>query len=156
MQFLNFHMDGTHLVTAYHNFALHDQFTLQGYQYDTPQRRLEIVLKGLVGWPQATVTQWLSTELTLIFRQVTFLRLQETPFDEANVCLLQMQFIHQLVQQPELVSQIERLCVPHEIEPIQWRDHLYLAFHWGVELVLAAATAEVQFHQRNHFERRDK
>lgn len=153
MKFLNFRIDGTRLESAYHRFELHDQFTLHGYHYDTQQRRLEIVLNGLVGWPQAAVAHWLSTELTLIFRQVTFLRIQDTPFDETNVCLLQMQFIHALVQQPELVTQIERLCVPHEIEPIHWREHLYIAFHWGVEMVIAAETVEAQFHQWNHFER---
>ena len=154
MKLLNFRIDGTRLESGYHSFALHDQFTLLNYHYYTQQRRFEIVMQGLVGWPTTEVNHWLNTELTLIFRNVTFLRIQETPFDEQHTCLLKMQFVHELLDQPALVIQIDQLFRSDEIDPGQWPNYLYVCFHSSPEMLIAAETVEVRFHQWNHFDTR--
>jgi hypothetical protein len=152
MKLLNFQIKGIELELADRKFDLHNHFTLQGYSYDTINRIFELNFKGLVfhSTPELELDNSLTTELKIIFRQVIFLRIQDRPFDETNICFLGMQFVSDLTKDtPEIVMQIQELFYTDEIESFNWKNYIYISFIHGVDILISAETLEVRFNQSN-------
>jgi hypothetical protein len=152
MKLLNFQIKGTELEIAERKFDLHNHFTLQGYTYDTINKIFELNFKGIVTYcnPELELDNSLTTELKIIFRQVIFLRIQDCPFDEKNVCFDGMEFVSDLTKDtPEIVRQIQELFYTDEIESFNWKNYIYISFIHGVDILISAETVEVRFHQSN-------
>ncbi len=141
------------IKVANQNFDLHNQFKLQGYNYNTPERVFELIFKGFVSWGMDEVNNLVMTDLKIIFINVSFLRIQDCPFHQDNVCFNQMQFVNEMIGQfPETVIQVENLFTTDEREPFEWEKYMYISFTWGVEILISSETVEVKFNQFNSLE----
>jgi hypothetical protein len=159
MELLNFCIDDTNLEIAGQVFDLHN-FRLQKYTHDTWNRVFEIALKGDSHFDDNQVM----IDLKITFRNVSCLRIQDDPVDEKNVCFMGMQYVSEIDCKPDIADrlQAEFLIMPTIAEtaiqlaqtaaegektPIDWSTYLYIDFIWGVEILIAAETVEVSFHQ---------
>lgn len=160
MKLLNFCIDGINLEVAGQVLDLHNFFRLQKYTYDTWDRVFEIALKGDSYFDDNQVT----TDLKITFRNVSCLRIQEDPVDEKNVCFMGMQYVSEIDCKPDIADrlqaeflirpiiaetaiQLTQAAAKGETTSIDWSTYLYIHFVWGVEILIAAETAEVSFHQ---------
>jgi hypothetical protein len=159
MKLLNFCIDGTNLEIAGQAFDLHN-FHLRNYTHDTWNRVFKIALKGDLYCDNNQVT----TDLKITFRNVSCLRIQDDPVDEKNVCFMGMQYVSEIDYKPDIAErlQAELLIMPiiaeaavqlaqaeaeGETISIDWSTYMYIHFVWGVEVLIAAETVEVSFHQ---------
>lgn len=159
MELLNFCIDDTNLEIAGQVFDLHN-FRLQKYTHSTCDRVFKIALKGDSCFDNNQVT----TDLKITFRNVSCLRIEDDPVDEKNVCFMGMQYVSEVDFKPDIANrlQVEFFTIPMtgetviqlaqaaaegETNPINWSTYLYIHFVWGVEILIAAETAEVSFHQ---------
>ncbi|WP_017653045.1 hypothetical protein [Fortiea contorta] len=157
MKLLNFSIDKViNIKTANQTFDLHNQFKLQGYNSNTLERVFELIFKGFVCWGMEEVNNLVTTDFKIIFRNVNFLRIQDTPFHEENVCFNQMQFVDEMIGEfPEPVIQVENLFSTDELESFDWKKYMYISFTWGVAILISSETVEVQFKQSNSLEGRE-
>lgn len=101
----------------------------------------------------AEVTNLLMTDFKIIFRQVEFLRIQDSPSHEDHVCFNKMQFVNEIVGElPETIIQLENLFSTDEIAQLDWEKYLYIDFIWGVSILISSETVEVKFNQFNNLE----
>jgi hypothetical protein len=167
MKLLNFRIDGINIETAGQIFDLHNYFKLRGYNYDTWNGIYEIALQGHLFVDDSELeTNKITTDLKIIFRNVSCLRIHERSFDEKNVCFDGMQYVSQMKLKPDIANQLEEYLSEHgdittpidsetaiepasdgKIAPIDWNNYIYIDFTWGVEILIAAETVEVSFHQ---------
>ncbi len=153
MKLLNFSIDGVRLETAGQVFDLHNFFKLCGYTYNTRDRLFEISLKGDAFFDDTKAI----TDLKIIFRHVSCLRIYDRSFDEQNVCFEGMQYVSEMEWEPDLVTQNQAPTLSigettpagseREVAPIDWSTYMYIDFIWGVEILVAAETVEVSFIQ---------
>ncbi len=154
MKFLNFSIEEEiNIKVANQSFDLHNEFKLMGYNYHTQNKVFELIFQGFVSWEMAEATNLLMTDLKIIFRQVEFLRIQDSPVHEDNVCFNKMQFVNEIVGQlPETIIQLENLFSTDEIEECDWEKYLYIDFIWGVSILISSETVEAKFNQFNSLE----
>jgi hypothetical protein len=92
----------------------------------------------------------------MIFRNVEFLRVQDQPFDETNVCFDGMDNLDDLTpNKPDIVYEFNNFFSTEEFEKmekfdekkIDYNQYFILGFVWGVDILINAETVEVQFQQ---------
>lgn len=154
MKILNFSIDKViKFKVAEQTFDLHNHFKLEGYNHNTKNRVFELSLKGWISHFSTEVANQVTTDLKIIFRQVKFLNIQDSPFHEDNVCFNRMQFVDEVKDLiPELIEQVENLFTTDEVEPFDWKDCMYIDFTWGVAILISSETVEVKYSQTNSLE----
>ncbi|MBD1918097.1 MULTISPECIES: hypothetical protein [Cyanophyceae] len=166
MKLLNFSIDqGIYLHIAGQIFDLHNAFTLENYSYDVRKRAFTLDLKGKVYWNEAAFTNEITIDLNLIFDQVNFVRLQETPaatderlraidptssFKYLEARLASIQTIDEIVGQAQWpIVEVEGLFRTDEIAEEDWHNYLVIDFHFGASILISAETVKTFFYQRN-------
>ena len=96
-------------------FDLHNQFSLQGYNYITLEIVFELSFKGNILYfcnsHGGEVHNELITDLKIIFRNVKFLSIRDSPFDEKNVCLTGIKFVNEMIKEcPGSINRLRKPC----------------------------------------------
>jgi hypothetical protein len=147
MKLLNFHIKATAVELAEQIFELHN-FDLQSYTYDTKKRIFKLQLRGNMSEASPAGFHEVITDLQIIFRDVTFLRIQDSPYEDQYFCLVGMEFVNEILartSKPNLLVQVDNLFDSDEFPVAEWPNYLLINFIGGVDILIAAATAEVSF-----------
>lgn len=154
MKLLNFSLQGIELETAGITFDLHNHFVLKGYSRNTQAGIFELNFANRVYGADDELEDLPKPDLTLIFKQVSFLHIKDTAIDETNVCFNSMDFgeglVYSLPQEfvesmPDRVVQLEENTFGlGSVENVDWQNFAYINCIWGVSILIAAETVEVK------------
>ncbi len=153
MRLVNFTIEApsSHVRAGGQVFDLHNAL-LQGYHYATKQQRLTLDFQSRRYQPDTNIV---TTDLHLVFDQVFFLRLQQTPSAEYDPALVSMEFLNAMAsawQGSTMEVQVANLFSTVEIDELGVQEALFISFWGGPDLLIGAATATLFFAQANTIE----
>ncbi len=164
-EFLNFYIESIYLHFGGQIFDLHNHFKLQGYTYKTQKRIFELAFYGDIRYCSQNADNKVKADLKFIFRNVSFLRIQDESLDETNVCFEKIRRVGSMNPKPEIALQVEQEMIERNaVSPdgkyneestsgIDWNKYFYLNFVWGVDILIAAETVEASLHQTVEIDR---
>lgn len=169
--FLNFELENNNLKVGDQVFDLHGTFQLRGYSYDTLKRIfvLSFYRDAYDGY------DWVQTNVQLIFRNVSFLRVHDKPMD-AEVHFNSMKIASNMFMKPEIALQVEQELIELQVDEelaasadegreadtnyienitadIDWSQYLYIDFIWGAEILICAESVEATLQQSSEIDK---
>lgn len=162
MKFLNFKFVNSLCIDcAGHMVDLHNQFHLDEHRYYVSRKVFELAFKGELSYGREQGETIKLTDLKMIFRNVEFLRVQDEPCDETNVCFNGIDNLGELVKDHfysfnnffsiEEFEEMEKF----DGKKIDYNQYFLLRFIWGVNILINAETVEVQFQQTSSLSKSD-
>lgn len=145
MKCANFTVDGIYLKTKDNNFNLHDHFSFRSYQHEIHEQVFTLFFTGNYHCFVRGVEYEDTTDLKIVFKKVHFLRVRNNPLDPSNICFEHMKYIRDL-RDTELLDEAQKLFLEHEF-PDTWQECIHILFVWGVDILISAATVEVEFNR---------
>lgn len=159
-KFLNFDIkENIYLHIEGQRIDLHNQFQLHGYTYKSHERVFELACRGQVHRSPHDAGNNATTELRFTFHNVRFLRIQDEPLYDPNLCFSEMKCVGVMEPKPELALQMEQELVERNaVGPqadakyeeadanIDWNEYLYVSFH-VVQILISAETVKASIQE---------